>query len=69
MCDGGLAEPDANVVKTLQVLIREIGIPLTDIVDRLVHPLTLITFGSREHSAAVDVTEQLVTCAIEKFLF
>jgi hypothetical protein len=61
VCDGRLAETDANLVKTLEVAIREIWIPLADIVDRLVHPLTLIFFSSCEDPAAIDVTEQLVT--------
>jgi hypothetical protein len=59
--DGRLAKTDSDLVKALEIAVRQVGIPLPDIVDRLVHPLTLIIFGGCEDSAAIDVTEQLVT--------
>ena len=47
----------------------QIGITLTDVFDRLVHPVDLILFFGVEHTAPVDVTEQFVTSSIEELLF
>jgi len=68
MCDGGLAETDADRVETAQIRITQIGEPLPDVVDRLVHPVLLIFLFRLENSAAVNVTEQLVTRSVEQLL-
>jgi hypothetical protein len=69
MGDSGLTELNSDIVEALEVAVRKIGITLADIVDRLVHPYTLVIFSRREDSAAINVTEQLVTCAIKKLFF
>lgn len=69
MRDGRLAKTDADLVKTLEIRIRQIGIPLTDIVDRFIQPVALIFLCGLEDTAAVDVTEQLVTRSVEEFFF
>jgi hypothetical protein len=55
--------------QSLEIAVREIGIALPDVVDRLVHPLPLIVLGGLDHAAAVDVAEQLVACAVQELLF
>ncbi len=68
VCDRRLAKPDSNRVQALQVGIRQIGITLPDVVNRLIHPVALVVFSSLEHSAAVYMAEQLVTRSIQKLL-
>src|SRR4051812_42580587 len=64
MGDGGPAEASPDPVQLTQVRVREVGVPLADILDRLVHPLLLIFSTRLENSAAIDVAEQLVAGSI-----
>ena len=68
MSDGRLAKTDPDLVETTEIGIRQIGITLPDIIDRLVHPLPLIILGSLEDATPVNVTEQLVTGPIQELL-
>jgi len=69
MRDGGLTKPDSDLVKTLEIHIRQIGVTLTDVVDRFIHPVALIFLSGLEDVAAVHVTEQLVTGSVKEFFF
>jgi len=62
--DRRLAEPHPDLPETLQVHVVQVGLPLTYIVDRLVHPLTLIVLRSLEDAAPVDVAEQFIARTI-----
>ncbi|MDE3004978.1 MAG: hypothetical protein OXU39_02670 [Gemmatimonadota bacterium] len=63
--DRRLAETDADIMETPEVTIRQIGIALPDVVDRLVHPVLLIFLSSLQDAAAMYMTEQLVTCTLQ----
>ena len=67
MRDGGAAEADSDLVKTGEVAVGEIRIPLTDVIDGLIHPNPLIVFFRLEDAAAVDMTKKLVPSPFEKF--
>ncbi len=69
MRDCRLAKTDADLVKALEIRIRQIGISLTDVIDRLIHPVALIFSRSLKDTASVHVTEQLIAGSIKKFLF
>jgi len=66
--DGRLAEADADLVKVTKITVRQIGITLADVFDRLVHPVTLVIDLGVKNAATVDVTEQFVAGSIEKLL-
>jgi hypothetical protein len=66
--DGRLTEADADLVQTPEIRVRQIGIALPDVIDRLIHPVSLIILCGLEHTAAVHVTEQFVTGTIKKLL-
>ncbi len=63
-----LAETGADLMQSAQIRIRQIGIALPDVVDRFIHPVTLIFRLSLQNTAAVHVTEQLITGSIKKLL-
>lgn len=65
VCDRRLAESNTDLVKATQIRVGQIGVPLTDVVDRLVHPVPLIFFFGLQDAAAMYVAEQLVTGSIE----
>lgn len=67
--DGRLAKTDADLVKALQVQIRQIGKTLPDVVNRFIDPVALIFLRGLKDPAAVDMTEQFVTGSIKEFLF
>lgn len=67
MGDGRPAEPDADLVETAQIRVRQIGIPLPDVVDRLIHPMALVFLRGLQNTAAVDVAEELVPRPIQEF--
>jgi hypothetical protein len=52
-------------MKAPELQVRQIGVTLTQVFDRLVHPLELIFLTSLQNTAAVDVAEQLVPRAIQ----
>jgi hypothetical protein len=62
--DRRLAEPCPDLPETLQVHVVQVGVTLTYIFDRLVHPLALIVLASLEDAAPVDVAEQFIARAI-----
>src|SRR5206468_3439854 len=66
---GGPAEAGSDPMQLTQVRVREVGVPLADVFDRLVHPLLLILGVGVEDPAAVDVAEELVTGSILQLLF
>src|SRR5690606_21893595 len=67
--DGGTAEPVSDLVELAQVGVREVGVALAEVLDRLLHPVALILLRRLENATTVDVAEQLVSRSIQKLLF
>src|SRR5690606_5456097 len=67
--DGGTAEPVSDLVELAQVRVREVGVTLAEVLDRLLHPVALILLRRLENATTVDVAEQLVSRSIQKLLF
>src|SRR5690606_14501868 len=44
--DRGSAEPAPDLVKAFQIAVGQIRVPLTEVLDRLVHPMPLVILGS-----------------------
>lgn len=65
---GWLAETHSHGVKLLKLSGGEIRIALTDVFDRLIHPLRLIVLRSLQDTATVDMTKQLVTSLCNKLV-
>src|SRR5690606_2518764 len=64
--DHGLAEPEAEVAELCGFGRGEGGVPLGEVLDRVIHPLALLFFGGFEHAAAVDMAEELVASPFEE---
>ena len=61
MWDGGLAKPHPHSIEILEIRVRQVWVPLCEIVDGLVHPMPLILFPGLENATSIDVAEELVT--------
>src|SRR5690606_36027412 len=64
--DHGLADPEAEVAELCGFGRGEVGVPLGEVLDRVIHPLALLFFGGFEHAAAVDMAEELVASPFEE---
>lgn len=69
MRDRRLAEADADLAETSKIAIGQIGVAFTDVVDGLVHPVLLVFNLGMQHTATIDMAEQLVACPLHEFLF
>lgn len=56
-------------MEILQIRIRQIGIPLPDIIYCLIQPMALILLGGLKDTATMHVTEQLIASSVEEFIF
>ncbi len=63
--DRRLAKTTSDLVQTTQIDIRQIGVALPDVVDRLVHPVPLIFFSSLQDPATVHMAEKLIPCPLQ----
>src|SRR5215212_2548237 len=59
------AEPQADALQLLQLLLLQRRIALGEELHRILHPLHLLFVGGLKHAAAVDVGEQLVARLVQ----
>jgi hypothetical protein len=69
MRDGRAAEPNTDLMKTLEIAIGQIGEALADVIDGLIHPMRLVVQCSLQDTTAIDMAKQLITCSVQEFLF
>ena len=59
-----LAKTQTGQFELVQLFRRQFGVTFRQKTDGIVHPLDLIIFGSADHAALPNRTEQLITRAI-----
>jgi len=64
MGDRRAAEADPYHVKFSEIGVAEVGITLSEVFHRFIHPVLLIFFGSMDDATAVDVAKKLVPSTI-----
>lgn len=64
MWNNRLAKTNSGNFQLLELFRRQLGIPLGQETDGIVHPLYLFSFSSPDHAALPNCTKQLIPSAI-----
>ena len=64
MWNNRLAKTQAGDFELLELIRRQLGVPLRQKADRIVHPFYLIIFGSADYATLPNRTKQLIPRAI-----
>jgi len=55
--DGRAAEPNTDLMKTLEIAIGQIGEALADVINGLIHPMRLVVQCGLQDTTAIDMAK------------